>query len=156
LYVEAIDKDPSIKDMCKEKEPTLDFDNYERVGRNQLHPRLLFETGCGQGRLKKLPYSDQEKYMDSGIECLTANNDILKIKVKDMSPQIAKQVFAYDHVRSIPEQKAFMLNYTPPKVTKVVTFFVDKKKKRLVVNNFATFSANKLRTIIKELETKGA
>jgi len=110
LYVNAIDLDKKAKQAFKEAMPKINncaWSRIESVGRNQMHYLLLVDSSPAASKLRKLPYSEQQKVIEVGCEVLTDTGDKLKVKSENLTVDMVKQVFANDHVRDIGAQRAF-------------------------------------------------
>lgn len=114
IIVDAIDEDPANREVLYDAlknimTPTM-FRQLESVGRKILDPRLLVGSG-GQYtvKIKKLPSDLQKKILDGCMfEFLTADGSHMMICLRDSEDWQAKQMFADDHVRTLPEQKAWI------------------------------------------------
>jgi uncharacterized protein YjhX (UPF0386 family) len=109
IYVDLIDDDPTVKEACIEVGiPAPFLKKAEDVGRGLLHHRLLIASGVQYHKLAKCSLSDQEKYLSSPIPVLCANGDVLNVAIDNLTKEQVEQVFSYDRVKSIPEQKAYL------------------------------------------------
>lgn len=114
VYVEAIEFDSKLKDRFRDEFadiiPPSAWCGFEAVGRKWMHPKLLMGGGGNYAsRIKKLPYSDQEKIFTGGkFEMLTANGDTLLVDVRSVTPDQAEQLFDRSHIRPLREQKSFL------------------------------------------------
>ena len=114
IYVEAIEADPEFAERVLAAVPELTpsiLRKFEMLGRQQLHPRLLLMDGPGVKKLRAMPYSTQAKHLADPIEMLVIRGeetDTLMVDVKELSTEAARQVFASDHVRSLPEQRSYI------------------------------------------------
>lgn len=81
---------------------------FEQIGRKQIHPRLLASQSPGMRYLSKCPYSQQEAFIDTPIEVLVKGGDSLLVNVDNLTSDQCKQVFSRGHVRSLPEQTAWV------------------------------------------------
>lgn len=113
IFVAAIDKDPANRGKIYEGTKGLvtprAFQLLEAVGRKTLDERLLMGTG-GQHtvRIKRLPFDLQKRVIDGDMfEFLTADGSKMKICLRDCEDWQAKQMFADDHIRTLPQQKAW-------------------------------------------------
>lgn len=113
LLVQCLDADPNAKARISAKSgigmSTLNV--FERIGRKQLHSDLFLMDVPATPFLARLPYSDQEKYLHEPVELLVGNNgsaDVLKVDIRNLTPEQARQVFAHDHTRDIAEQRAWL------------------------------------------------
>jgi len=120
LYVKAIDENPKNHERfataCQHV-PASAWSGFEAVGRGWLDYRLLLNGGTATKILRKLPRSQQTAALDNGVEMLIngSEGDTLVVKVENLTPKQAKQVFAKDHVRSKGEQRAYLESqFAPP------------------------------------------
>ncbi len=78
------------------------------IGRHELHPMILCSTSLGVQKLARCPYNEQERYLEEPISVQISGGDKLNVGVKNLTKEQVKQVFSRDHVRTAPEQKAWM------------------------------------------------
>lgn len=114
IIVDAIDEDPAnreiLYDALKSVMTPAMFRQLESVGRKILDSRLLIGSG-GQhtAKIKKLPFDLQKKVIDGGMfEFLTADGSHMMVCLRDGEDWQAKQMFADDHIRTLPEQKTWI------------------------------------------------
>jgi len=114
MYVKMLEEDPDVADRIAAQFPDLSpsvLSRFEEIGRKQLHPRLVLLSGVGPRKLRQMPYSQQERYLNEPIDMLVMDGDtqdVLRVDVRNVSAPVSKQIFAGDHVRSIPEQRAYI------------------------------------------------
>ena len=114
IYVEAIDADWANRELFQKElndfitPPT--WQKLEAIGRKTVDPKLLLGMGGKHtGKIKKLPYSLQKAILSNQkFEYLTSSDSKLKIDLMNCTDEQAKQIFANDHIRSLPEQKAWI------------------------------------------------
>jgi hypothetical protein len=113
IIVGAIDEDPANRDVLykalKNVMTRTMFHQLESVGRKVLDPRLLIGSG-GQhtSRIKRLPFDLQKKIIDGCMfEFLTTDGSHMMVCLRDCEDWQAKQMFADDHIRTLPEQKSW-------------------------------------------------
>lgn len=113
IIVDAIDEDPANREILYEALKSvmtpMMFRQLESVGRKGLDPRLLIGSG-GQHttKIKKLPFDLQKKVIDGCMfEFLTADGSHMMVCLRDSEDWQAKQMFADDHIRTLPEQKSW-------------------------------------------------
>lgn len=88
----------------------------EKVGRRLLHPLLLFPTNKpGLNRLRKLPFPLQERHIRDPIRVAIKRDggewdEILQM-ASDMADDVADQVFDGDAIRTVVEQKQWLLTH---------------------------------------------
>jgi len=111
VYVQAITKDPSMRETFFEMNPEIPaaaWRRYEMVGRGALHPKLLTASTQAGRLLANCAYSEQEAYIEKPVEVLLPGGDTLRVELRNLTPEQTKQVFARDHVRSLGEQRAYI------------------------------------------------
>lgn len=89
---------------------------FERVGRHQMHHKLLNVSYAAVSFLKRLPYSEQDRCIEQGVELLVLKNgepDVMMQPVTALSRKQCKQVFTKDSVRDLGAQRAFLADATP-------------------------------------------
>lgn len=118
IYVQCLDEDPASAETFRSRcsmIPESAWSGFEAVGRGWYDYRLLLNGGPACRMLRRLPRSQQTSALDDGVEVLVQGGDILKVKVENLSPTQAKQVFAKDHIRSLGAQRAFIEEQVAPK-----------------------------------------
>ena len=81
---------------------------FYQIGKQQLHPKILCSTAQGVMRLASCQYHEQEKYLEQPIELLVADGETLLVMADNLTREQVQQIFNRDHVRSLPEQKAWL------------------------------------------------
>ncbi len=117
--VAAIDCNPKIIDELID----LGIDHVvirrcEKLGRGQIHLKLLYATSAGARRLLNAPLSEQTAAIERGIEVLDEDETSTRhIFVDDMTPEQVRQVFSRNGIiRSITAQRS-MIRERKAKVT---------------------------------------
>lgn len=114
LVSEALEQDPDFGDKVHAKHPEISVDTvyaFDRLGRKELHPKLLVSDSPGARRLRRLPYSIQEKLTSNPVSLLIKTDkgwDTLSVSVFNLTPEQAAQVFDSDGVRNEQAQRAFL------------------------------------------------
>lgn len=109
-----IDNDPSWPDKVVKEHPEISEDTiyaFDRIGRKELLPKLLMSNKPGPKRLRRLPYSYQEKFAEQPVELLVqaqGEYDTLKVSIWNMTPDQARQAFDVDGPRTPQQQRAWM------------------------------------------------
>lgn len=111
-YVKAIDE---LGDAAREAfranfpqvTPSL-WRRLEAVGRNEMDSRLLVMSSAGANALRRCPFSVQKVALANGVEVLTANGDVLKVSIDNLTIEQVRQVFAGDHTRDAAAQRAWL------------------------------------------------
>lgn len=166
LVVDLIDEDRSAIDLIKTKSDGMINGHliaiFERIGRKQLLPRLANMTGPGPERLKKMPYSIQEKYISEPIEVLVLKDgeegvDRLQVAVTNLTTFQASQVFDRDTVRSLPAQRAWLESermrlaaLKAPEPAKLMPYRIVGRKVTFIEN--CTLTSKELARILSEIE----
>ena len=159
LLVSMVEEDPHIYDYIIQKCPTLNagiLGRFEQMGRKTLHPQLLLTASPGFDKLRRLPFSMQERYIKEPIPLIVhtdGGTDVLLVEAKNMTKEQANQVFAPGRIRTEGEQKAWLMQQrsmaAKPAGTNLPAWTV--KGGKVVFNQGATLSAGELATIITQL-----
>ena len=114
IVARNLDKDPAWMEKVCARCPEITEDTvlaFDRVGRRQLHPRLLTSNKPGAVRLRSLPMGLQEKYLSAPLPVLVKNGkavETLAVSVWNLTPDQCRQVFDKDSVRSEGAQRAWL------------------------------------------------
>lgn len=111
LYVKTIEDNPDVKSDFEETYPDISpsaWRRFEAVGRGSLHVKLLTNLTTGAKKLGRCSFTEQSKYVEEPIEVLLSGGDMLKVNIHNLQPDQVKQVFAPDHIRTRPEQRAYI------------------------------------------------
>lgn len=159
LLVSMVEEDPHVYDWIIQKCPTLNagiLGRFEQMGRKTLHPQLLLTASPGFDKLRRLPFSMQERYIKEPIPLIVhtdGGTDVLLVEAKNMTKEQANQVFAPGRIRTEGEQKAWLMQQrsmaAKPAGTNLPAWTV--KGGKVVFNQGATLSAGELATIITQL-----
>lgn len=147
-YVEAIDKDPTFRDYLADEAPEVSgsvWRTLEKVGRGSLDARIA-AGGCPYGnKLRRLPISEQRRAIENPLPLLTVGGDTLQVSLDAMLPKQADQMFAAQHIRSLPEQRAWIEAQnaaTAAKAKPANAVEIDKRHRRIVVNGHVLTAAD--------------
>jgi hypothetical protein len=88
--------------------PPLIVRNLERVGRKHLHAELVWGETPGRRHLARLPFPEQERWLNSPVPVATVGGDELRCEVDNLTPQLCRQVFDGRRVRTPAEQRAWL------------------------------------------------
>lgn len=158
LYVTAIDASAEARLKFREgcpDVPECTWARIELVGRGIMHSRLLWETGPGAKKVRKLPFSQQKICLEEGIEVLLDGGDTMKMQLTALTNFQVDQVFTKDHVRTLAEQKAWLESYKSeykfdaPVAGELESYLL--KDKKLIVLEPMTFSKRQLKKILEQL-----
>lgn len=84
---------------------------FERIGRQQVMPKLLVMDFPASRHLQRMPMSEQQRLLDGSVELLVIRDngtDTLNVRSRDLTKDQCKQVFSKDGVRSLGAQRAFI------------------------------------------------
>lgn len=120
IYVKAIDADPNapavFKDRFADCIPASAWSGFERVGRKQLHPKLLLGGMANRrvaAHVRRLPYSSQERVFNKErFDLLLLDGQTLKVSPLECNPEQAEQLFDGPVIRDIPAQRAYLETIT--------------------------------------------
>lgn len=123
IYVEALDDkkidSEQFRTFCREKAPFVPqtfWRDIEKVGRGMQHWKLMIgDGGCHVAKIRRLPLSVQNDIVNGvKFKMLTSNNEVLKVDVRNLSSDVARRLFAKDHIRAIAEQKVWLAEHVTP------------------------------------------
>ena len=121
IAAEAIDADPEWPEKVKTTHPEISLDvvyAFDRIGRGQLHPKLLVNDCPGYVRLRNLPLPEQERFIENPVDLLVKTPggwETLRVSVLNLTPAQARQVFDKKSVRTLAAQRAFLESDTTQK-----------------------------------------
>jgi hypothetical protein len=84
---------------------------FDQLGRKQILPQLLVADYPAAKHIIKLPYSEQSRVTNDGVELLVMDgdgNNTLKVATQNLTSLQCKQVFSKDAIRSLPAQRAYI------------------------------------------------
>lgn len=137
IAARAAKDDPGFIDRVCKQCPDISPETvvrFQRIGEGTLYPRLCLSESPGVRRLRRLPYTLQEKHCSEPIEVLvkTATGyEPEQIDVRALTTEQATQVFDADRIRSISAQRAWLEN----RASKIVGPATQTTKPYRVVNN---------------------
>lgn len=112
IYVEDIDRNPQFKQEYRRLLPQIGpayWSRFESIGRKRMIPELLYlDSSTTMKLIGEFSLEEQEKIHKNGIDVLTVDGTTLKVAVKNLTPQQAKQVFTKTGVRDVPAQRAYI------------------------------------------------
>jgi hypothetical protein len=113
VYVEALDENPKNSEVFLTEfdgvvSPTM-FGMLEKVGRKCLHPQLILGGGPNANKIRRLPYSVQERvFAGERFEMLVSGGEHILVDVREATKEQAEQLVGDDHIRTLSEQRAWM------------------------------------------------
>jgi len=115
VYVEAIDTDPAWRHKFAAEFPNFAWRNVEEVGRGSMHPDLLLiPNQSAVPAIRRLPVSVQAEITGgSKYPLVISGGDNIKVDVRLTTKSQRDQLLADDHIRTVAEQKAWLLTEAP-------------------------------------------
>lgn len=86
------------------------FNRLVQIGHHQMLPQLFAPDNPGERALAKCPMELQSEYVSNRVELAVGDGDSLFVKISDLTPSQAKQLFDYDTIRDLPAQRAWLLS----------------------------------------------
>jgi hypothetical protein len=113
VYVEAVDANPKHGEVFREEfEGQVSASSwalFEKVGRKCLHPQLIVGGGPNANKIRRLPYSVQERvFAGERFELLVSGGEHILVDVREATKEQAEQLVGDDHIRTLSEQRAWM------------------------------------------------
>lgn len=112
IYVNAIDNVPEAKEAFTHEFPNISstmWKRYEAIGRGHILPEIASNPmKFSDSVIEKFPLSDQKLLVESQVEVITTSGDVIKTTYANMTEDQKRILFARDHIRTLPEQKAFI------------------------------------------------
>lgn len=122
IVAQAIDEDPDFVDKLCDKYPDISPETvvrFELIGRRKLHPKTLLNDAPGMRRLRKLPFQLQEKYVTQPVNLIVKSSngyEVLKVDVRNLTPDQSAQVFDSTGIRSEAAQRAWIEDKAATKI----------------------------------------
>lgn len=158
LLVKLYDANPIYRELAKNDLHSLPsgmLDKLERIGRNKLLPEVMQAHQIGFRRLEKMPFDIQKTLIHAPVEIVVINDDgrtdILKVRVKDMSKDQAKQVFSDNGVRDPSAQRAYLADIKMKSRPKPVESAFKLLKDRLVINEPCEITRQQLTSLLAQM-----
>jgi len=138
--------------------PEIKWEQFALCGMGKIAPALLVYSHNGANLIRRLPVKDQEVILSKPIDVLVirenGQTDSIKAEFKSLTGQQQRQVVAYDHIRTLPEQRAYVESQRTTEWTKSAP----PENKKYVISNGkvvfpskAEFTESELWAIVKEL-----
>lgn len=160
LVANAVDDDPDFIDKFCDKHQDISPETmvrFELIGRKKLHPQTLIHDSPGMRRLRRLPFSLQEKYVSNPIPVIVKQEkgyDTLQVDVRNLTPEQALQVFESSGVRSESAQRAWIEDRLASRMAPAID--ADRPYRitgrKVVVMQPCTLSARDVALIMADLE----
>lgn len=116
LLVQIVEKNQNAYAIILKECPKLSISlllTFERIGRNELHPRLVLDSSIGAKNLLSLPYALQAKYYKEPLPVVVSLDRAGKPVVQNkpyhqLNKDEAKRVFSFGILRSVEEQASLL------------------------------------------------
>lgn len=132
--------------------PPLFIRNLQRVGRQRLAPELVWGETMAKRRLARLPLPEQERLLRNPVLVITASGDELLCGVDNLTPELCRQVFSGNKLRTVPEQRVWLeTEARRHKEEKKATGDYEVVGKVLVVHVGCKFTASQLARVLAEM-----
>ena len=157
IYVSAIDRCSGAKAAFREALPQIShvlWADLEKVGRGQIHEKLLLCSGRSAQMMRTLNLSEQTEILDHGVQLLLHDGTIISVMHENLTQSQISQVFVSGHVRSVEAQRAWMESQREYKLPQPI-IFKDRYKiegNLLVVSAPTSISCSDLKKIIAQME----
>lgn len=113
--ISLVDQGMTLEQIAQEADsPFINVNvlaQFERIGRQQVLPRLLVADFPASRHLERLPTSEQNRLIDGSVELLVfkdGSTDVLNVQVSDLTKKQCKQVFSRVGTRSLGAQRAYL------------------------------------------------
>lgn len=157
LLVEMIESDPKCRESIIEQCPDITeeiLSRFEAIGRKQIHPQTLLNNSPGMRRLRRLPYSEQARYVSEPVELLVQKPDgpqKLKVAIKNLTANQAMQVFGTHGVRTPEAQRAWLESNSGKKAAQAPATPYTIHGRKVIFNAGCEVSARELATILAQI-----
>lgn len=161
IAARAIAENPNfideVCDACPDITPEA-VKRFQAIGLKKLHPQLAISEAPGVRRLRKLPFALQEQFVKAPIELVVLRDkggvEVLKVDVRNLTPDQAAQVFTEDDIRSAAEQRAYIEDRNAKRIAPPTRANLPYRhdSKKLIVMEPCTFSRKELAKILAEME----
>lgn len=157
VVVKALEDDPDFAEKVNASHPEVSVDvvyAFDRIGRKELHPKLAISDSPGAKRLRRLPYGQQEKYMNNPIPVLIKQLngwETLKVSVFNLTSDQAAQAFDGNVIRTEAEQRAYLETKSSKAMIQIDEPYRVSGRK-LIVMQACQFTAGQLARLLAEME----
>lgn len=157
IVSQALEEDPDFAEKVNAAHPEISVDTvyaFDRIGRKQLHPKLVISDSPGARKLRRLPYTMQEKYTDEPVPVLIRTEsgwETLKVNVFNLTSEQAAQVFDGDVIRTEGAQRAWLESKASKALIQVDEPYRVSGRKLLIMQP-CQLNAKQLATILAQME----
>lgn len=138
MLVMLVDSNPNVYHEIAKRHPFMTLDmliGFEKIGRKQIYPYLLFDKRPACKYLIPMPYEDQERIYNGIIEVVSEIEGekpiISKKRFHDLSKAESSIVFSSSGVRSVDEQCKVLNGFSFPKRRRTKEIEIKPKRKSL-------------------------
>ena len=131
------------------------LNHFELIGRKQLCPQLLVSEAPGVRALRRMPISDQQRYLKEPIDLLVVNDQDhtshIKAMVYNFTTEQTMQVFAKTHIRDQAGQRTWVENRKAklsPKKSLDTDYVV--RRQEVIINRPCVLTRNDLIRLLAE------
>ena len=157
--VRLIDSQPLFAEQLAAQYPKIGMaiiKNFERIGRKQMIPGLMWDASPGASALRRMPYSLQEKYYDNVVPLLVnaeSGWDVLRTPIGSLTKDQAAQVFNGETIRTEAQQRAWIEDRRSREAIKTVNKVEPYRivGKELLVTAHCVFTAKDLASILSRI-----
>jgi len=110
-FAHSVERDADFFDFIIVQYPEIPRGYWRRmlkVGCGHLDFRILSGGVRFGNRVERLPIHEQRRLLDNPVNLLLHNGDILVTSAHKLQAEQLKQVVAYDHIRDVAEQRAYL------------------------------------------------
>jgi hypothetical protein len=135
IYAEDVKKNPDVRVSYRESFSMIPegwWSKYEKIGNGIMSPKMLLPPK-NANFITRFSHEEQEECLNAPIEVLLpSGGTALKISLENLTPLQCRQVFAYDHVRTLPEQRAILES---DNTQKVIVHMKKKEEKYFIIKD---------------------
>lgn len=158
ILVKLYDADPNNRERARRhfsRLPAGVQSTLERLGRKQLAYEVYAGAGVGFRELSRMPYDIQVKHVTEPVELLVLDNngkaDVLKVAVKDLSRDQARQVFGRQEPRDLAAQRAYLADLNRQKVPLRIEDNFRVSKDKVVILKPCELTRQQLASILAQM-----
>ena len=157
VVADALESDVDFAEKVNKAHPEVSVDvvyAFDRIGRKQLHPKLAISDSPGAKKLRRLPYAQQEKFINQPLPVLIKQVngwEVLKVSVFNLTAEQSSQVFDGDVVRTEAEQRAYLETKSSKSLIQIDEPYRVSGRK-LIVMQACQFTAGQLARLLAEME----
>jgi hypothetical protein len=160
VAAKAIELNPAFIDEVCDKCPDITPEvvkRFQMIGLKKLHPQLAISESAGVRRLRKMPYALQVKHVKEPVELLIkteSGHEVLKVDVRNLTPDQAAQVFDEEGIRTAAAQRAYIEDKAAKKVAPPAQANLPYRVvgKKLVIVHPCSLDRKEIANLLAEME----